>query len=65
MTKIIELTVSPAGETRLETKGFTGSSCQASSEFLEKALGIRQTEQLTAEFHTNQTSQSLVQEGRR
>jgi hypothetical protein len=64
MTKIIEVIVSPSGETRLETKGFAGSSCQAASQFLEKALGLRQSEQLTAEFHAEQTNQHLLQEGR-
>ena len=49
--KIIEVIVSPTGETKLETKGFAGSSCKQASEFLERALGTKQTEQLTSEFH--------------
>ena len=28
MKKIIEITVGPTGETKVETKGFTGSDCQ-------------------------------------
>ena len=51
MNKIIEIIISPAGETRLETKGFTGATCQEASGFLEAALGNRAGEQLTAEFH--------------
>ena len=47
--KIIEIIVSPRGETRLETKGFTGASCQDASRFIENALGERLSDQPTAE----------------
>ena len=58
MNKIIEVVVSPQGETRLETKGFAGAGCQLASRFLEEALGVRQGEQLTHEFrHTAQQNQ--------
>jgi hypothetical protein len=49
--KTIEIIVGPAGETRLETKGFTGAACKDASRLLEQALGAVQTERLTAEFH--------------
>ena len=49
--KRMEIIVSPEGETTLETKGFAGPPCQAASEFLEKALGRRTAEKLSAEFH--------------
>jgi hypothetical protein len=55
--KIIELTISPTGETKLETKGFTGSECEAASKQLEQALGLRQAETLTAEYHAANQSQ--------
>lgn len=48
--------ISPQGETKIETKGFAGAECQQASEFLEKALGQRQAEQLTAEFHQGVTA---------
>ena len=51
MTKTIEIIVSPQGESRVETKGFTGADCQQASKFIEEALGKRTNEQLTAEFH--------------
>jgi hypothetical protein len=54
MNKIIEVIVSPNGETRVETKGFAGTECQRASTFLEQALGNRQSELLTAEFHEEQ-----------
>lgn len=50
MTQTIELYVSPTGETRIETRGFTGSSCQAASRFLEAALGTCLAETLTAAY---------------
>ena len=50
-TKIIEVIVSPTGETKIETKGFAGSSCRDASKFLEEALGQRTGEQPRAEFH--------------
>jgi hypothetical protein len=49
--KTIEITVQPDGQTRVETKGFTGPECQQASEFLEQALGQRTGEQLTAGFY--------------
>lgn len=56
MTKVIELIVSPSGETRLETKGLAGSSCQTASQFLEKALGITKSQQLTADFYQQEAA---------
>ena len=52
--KIIEITVSPTGETKVETRGFTGSECREASRFVEQALGRKTAEQLTAEFHQGQ-----------
>ena len=51
MTSSIEVTISPTGQTTVQTKGFAGSSCRAASQFLEEALGQRGCEQLTSEFH--------------
>ena len=62
--KRIEIIVSPKGETRLETKGFAGPSCQAASEFLEKALGRRTAETRTEEFyHSQPVHQNQQQRG--
>ena len=55
----IEIIVSPTGETRLETQGFTGASCKEASRSLEQALGAVQTERLTAEYHEQAVSDSL------
>ena len=48
--QIIEVIVSPQGEARVEAKGFVGSSCRQASQFLEQALGVQSSEQLTAAF---------------
>ena len=61
MNRIIEVIVSPIGETKVETKGFTGASCQDASRFIETALGQRVGEQLTAEFHAASTSAAIQQ----
>ena len=54
--KTIEVTVSPTGETKLETNGFSGESCRDASKFLENALGDKTAEQLTADFYREATS---------
>ena len=49
--KTIEITVSPQGETRIETRGFSGSECRDASRFIEEALGNSTSEKLTGEFY--------------
>ena len=62
MSKTIEITITPTGETKVETKGFTGGECRDASKFIEQALGQRTAEQLTAEFYQQQqTRQDLGQ----
>ena len=51
MSKIIEVTVSPKGETTIQARGFTGEQCRDATRSLESALGMRTREQLTGEFH--------------
>ena len=51
MNKIIEIIVAPNGQTKVETRGFTGNQCRQASKFIEQALGKRTDEKLTAEFH--------------
>jgi len=52
--KTIEITVSPTGEAKVETRGFTGPECREASRFVEQALGRKTAETLTAEFHQGQ-----------
>jgi hypothetical protein len=56
MKKTIELIISPTGETRLETQGYSGAECLAASQFLETALGRRLSEQKTSAFHQVDTA---------
>ena len=63
MTKIIEITVSPTGQSTVQTKGFAGSTCQQASKFIEQALGCRTGEQLTSEFYQVAGTQQIAQEG--
>ncbi len=39
MSRVIEVIVSTQGQTRVETKGFSGSRCREASRFIEQALG--------------------------
>jgi hypothetical protein len=62
MPRIIEVTVSPRGESTVRTKGYAGGDCLAASRFLEQALGVATAEARTAEFHQGQsTDQALTQ----
>ncbi len=54
MSKVIEITVGPKGETTVQTRGFAGSECREASKFVEQALGQKTAEQLTAEFYQGQ-----------
>jgi hypothetical protein len=60
--KTIEITVDPRGQTKVETRGFTGGECREASRFIEQALGTRTGAQLTAEFYqAQQADQQLRQ----
>jgi hypothetical protein len=62
MPRIIEVTVSPRGETSVQTKGYVGGACLQASKFLEQALGITTVDRKTAEFHEGQANaQTLPQ----
>ena len=49
--KLIEIVISPAGETQLQTQGFQGSQCKAASTALEQALGLVTQNQRTTEYY--------------
>lgn len=59
--KLIEITVSPTGQSSVQTKGFNGGECREASKFVEEALGQRVNETLTAEFH-QAANQQVVQQ---
>ncbi len=60
--KTIEITVDTKGQTRVETRGFSGGECREASRFIEQALGQRTDEKLTAEFHENQTTDQQLKQ---
>jgi hypothetical protein len=59
LSKTIEIVVTPNGQTRVETKGFSGAECQQASQIIERALGKRTGEQLTTEFHQQVASDQV------
>jgi hypothetical protein len=62
MKKIIRIIVSPKGEVRIETKGFSGPECREASKFIEQALGQPIGEQLTAEFYQSQSADQQIRQ---
>ena len=50
MPRMIEVIVAPSGETTVQTKGYSGGTCLAASQFLE-VLGIVSAERKTSEFY--------------
>jgi hypothetical protein len=49
--KRIEIIVAPKGNSKVETKGFSGSECVEASKFLKDALGNEESMRTTAEFY--------------
>ena len=62
MPRIIEVTVSPKGETTVQTKGYTGGDCLQASRFLEQTLGVIASETKTSEFYQTEQTQQQVQQ---
>ena len=62
MSRIIEVIVSPTGETTLQTKGYTGSDCFQASQFLELALGTKTSDRPSAEFYQQLTKSVEAQQ---
>jgi hypothetical protein len=58
--RIIEVVVSPQGETTVQTKGFVGTECLQASKWLEQALGIATADSKTAEFHQQVVAEQQV-----
>jgi hypothetical protein len=61
--RVIELLISPRGEVRIETRGYVGGACLQATEALERALGLKQSDQPTAEgFQAEAATQELTRE---
>jgi hypothetical protein len=62
MSRIIEVTVSPKGETSVQTKGYAGADCLQASKFLEQALGVVAKDIKTGEFFQSAQSEQHVEQ---
>jgi Protein of unknown function (DUF2997) len=60
--KIIRVIVGPKGETRIETKGFSGAECRDASRFIEQALGQPVSEQFTSEFYQSESADQQIKQ---
>jgi len=62
MSRLIEVIVSPQGETTVQTKGYAGADCLQATKFLEQALGMVAAEQKTGEFYLTNPNEQHVQQ---
>ena len=62
MARVIEVVVSPTGETTVQTKGYAGADCLQASRFLEQALGVSAAERTTVSFYETAPAQQQVQQ---
>ncbi len=62
MPRVIEVTVSPQGETTIQTKGYSGTDCLKATKFLEQALGVTIGDRKTTEYHQTVPVQQQVQQ---
>lgn len=60
--KTIEITVAPDGQSKVETKGFSGAQCQQASRFIEQALGTPVKERLKPEFYVQAENTQQLRE---
>ena len=62
--KTIEITIDRDGQSRVETKGFSGHDCRQASRFVEAALGVVLNDRPTSEaFQAQEQSQKINQHG--
>jgi hypothetical protein len=62
MARIIEMIVSPQGETTIQTKGYSGSECLQASQWLVQALGVVLEEHKTTEFYQSVPTEQHLQQ---
>jgi hypothetical protein len=60
--RIVEVTVDTRGQSKVETRGFTGGECREASKFIEQALGQRTDEKLTADFYQAQSGEQQLKQ---
>jgi hypothetical protein len=62
MSRVIEVTVSPQGETTVQTRGYSGAGCREASRFLEQTLGLTTADTPTPEFFEATTAEQHLAE---
>jgi hypothetical protein len=60
--RFIEITVDTKGQSKVETRGFTGGECREASKFIEQALGQRTDEKLTSDFYQAESSEQQLKQ---
>jgi hypothetical protein len=60
--KTIEVTVSPTGAITVEAEGYSGSSCEEATRFLEEALGLPGQRVRKGEFYRRETRNTNQQQ---
>lgn len=59
---VIEVVVSPTGETKVQTRGYDGAACLQATKFLEQALGVVTADRKTSEYFQSQHQQQEIQQ---
>ncbi len=62
MASLIEVAVSPQGDTTVQTKGYAGGDCFQASRFLEQALGVATGDRKTPEFYQTTSAEQTLQQ---
>jgi hypothetical protein len=62
MARVIEVVVSPKGETTVQTKGYLGADCLQASKYVEQALGVTSADRKTGEFYLTTSTEQHVQQ---
>jgi hypothetical protein len=62
MSRVIEITVAPTGETTVQTKGYVGADCLRASRFMEQALGTPSAEKKTIEFYAEAPTEQQIRQ---
>jgi hypothetical protein len=62
MSRVIEVVVSPKGETTVQTKGYAGADCLQASKYLELALGVMSADRKTGEFYLSNPAEQHVRQ---
>lgn len=61
--KKIEIKVSPRGEVTVQTKGYAGAECEEASKSIEKALGVKTSDERTSEYFQEQPLDQNLSQG--